>query len=259
MERKEKLVVVTRKDIIPDLRRKTYVSLVFPLKSFCVGYELEFSIEEIHDYVLVNRILTDDDLNTLDGILKTSHIKGIIFEDLGIIELVKDLNIEKILLLSHLSNSVKSINYYLDFVDSILVSTDITKDELKYITENAKKKVILYVFGPIPLMYSRRSLLTNYALYHNLDKSNELQATINDKYFHILENPFGTYFYTNKYFYLDDFATFNNILYYYYNPVFLNKKEILEVLDNNVNDIDTFNYLMESDVYYKLKEAKKDE
>ena len=47
----EKLVTVTNKAIIKDLREQKDIRLAYPLKSFCVGYDEYFSIEEIDDFV----------------------------------------------------------------------------------------------------------------------------------------------------------------------------------------------------------------
>ena len=60
-----KLVTVTNMSIINDLREYPDIRLAYPLKSFCVGYEVEFDIEKVDDFVLVNRILDDSDLDKL--------------------------------------------------------------------------------------------------------------------------------------------------------------------------------------------------
>ena len=253
MENEKKLVVVTSKDIINDLREKDY-TLLYPLKSFCVGYNLEFEITEIDDFVLVNRILTNADILKLNDLLhRNNKIKGIVFDDLGVLEVIKDLKVTKILMLNHLANSSKAINYYLDYVDSVMISTDLANTEIKEILKKSNKPLVLYIFGPIPLMYSRRTLLTNYHKYHNLENERLMDAHIDEKYFRIIENDYGTYFYTKKYFYYEDYSNLDNILYYYFNPVFLDKDKILVFLVGKVNNIDTFDFLLKEKTIYKLK------
>ena len=44
-----KLVTVTNREIIDDLRNIPNVTLVYPLKSFCVGYTDAFDILEIDE------------------------------------------------------------------------------------------------------------------------------------------------------------------------------------------------------------------
>ena len=190
---KNKLVTVINREIINDLRGINGVDLLYPLKSFCVGYEIEFSIDEIDGYILVNRILEDKDLNLLEKLLANSKAKGMVFDDLGIIEIVKDLPMTKILLLDHIATNYESINYYLEYVDSVIVSNDLTKDEIEEILKKANKPLVVNVFGLKTLMYSRRLLLSNYAIFHNLKIERKMDATISpSKYFKIIENDYGT-------------------------------------------------------------------
>ncbi len=256
MERK-KLVTVTNTDIIAELKNNQDVILLYPLDSFCVGYELTFPINKIDDYVLVNRLLTDEDMAALTKILAQGHFKGIVFEDLGLLELLKDFKGEKILMLNHLANSIRSINYYLAYVDSVIISTDLTQEEVINILDHSAKKLVVNVFGLIPLMYSRRLLLTNFQNHYALPLANIKEAQINDKDFKIVENAYGTVFYTGKYFYFPDYQKLNNVLYDYYNPLFLPKETILRVIrEDNLQGIATFPFLLNQKTIYKLKEVK---
>ena len=249
----KKLVTVTDLSIIDDLRENENIELLYPLKSFCVGYDLEFTIDKIDDFVLVNRILDDFDLDKLKNILCNANIKGIVFDDLGIIDIVSNLNIKKILLLDHLATNVRSINYYLEYVDSIVVSNDLTEDEIKYILDNANKKLVVNVFGLKTLMYSRRKLLSNYEKYHDLDKIGKYNAKIDNKYFKIVENDFGTKFYAGKYYNGLKLLNLDNVLYFWYDPIGLKKDEILKIiLNNDIKNIDTDTLFLDKKTYYKV-------
>ena len=249
----KKLVTVTDLSIIDDLRENENIELLYPLKSFCVGYDLEFTIDKIDDFVLVNRILDDFDLDKLENILCNANIKGIVFDDLGIIDIVSNLNIKKILLLDHLATNVRSINYYLEYVDSIVVSNDLTEDEIKYILDNANKKLVVNVFGLKTLMYSRRKLLSNYEKYHDLDKIGKYNAKIDNKYFKIVENDFGTKFYAGKYYNGLKLLNLDNVLYFCYDPIGLKKDEILNIiLNNDIKNIDTGTLFLDKKTYYKV-------
>lgn len=230
MERINKLVTVTNREIIDDLRNIPNVTLVYPLKSFCVGYTDYFDILEIDDYVLVNRILDDNDLDKLESILNSSNIKGIVFDDLGIIDIVANLDITKILLLDHLATNTKSINYYLEYVDSVVVSNDLTKDEILNIVSHANKPLVVNVFGLKTLMYSRRLLLSNYQEYYKLNKENVMSANIEDKGFKIVENAYGTKFYASKYYNALELLSLQNVLYFWYDPVLLDDAKIMDVV-----------------------------
>ena len=248
-----KLITVTNRNIVNDLRKYTDVAFVYPLKSFCVGYDVEFDIKEITDCVLVNRILDDSDLDKLEQVLKSSHINGIVFDDLGIIDIVKDLNITKILLLDHLATNTVSINYYLDYVDSVVVSNDLTEEEIREIVNSSKKPLVVNVFGLKTLMYSRRTLLTNYQAFHNLDNENNITASIDDKKFRIVENEYGTKFYANSYYDATRLLDLDNVLYFWYDPIFLDDEKIKSVvLNNNLDGINTDCLFLDKATVYKV-------
>lgn len=253
MERINKLVTVTNREIIDDLRNIPNVTLVYPLKSFCVGYTDAFDILEIDDYVLVNRILDDNDLDKLESILNSSNIKGIVFDDLGIIDIVANLDITKILLLDHLATNTKSINYYLEYVDSVVVSNDLTEEEIRNIVANVSKPLVINVFGLKTLMYSRRLLLSNYEMYHNLKEERIVDACIEDKYFKIVENDYGTLFYAKNYYNALCLLDLDNVLFFWYNPIFLDNEKIIKlVLDNDITDINSELLFLDKKTYYKV-------
>ena len=253
MERINKLVTVTNREIIDDLRNIPNVTLVYPLKSFCVGFTDYFDILEIDDYVLVNRILDDNDLDKLESILNSSNIKGIVFDDLGIIDIVANLDITKILLLDHLATNTKSINYYLEYVDSVVVSNDLTEEEIRNIVVNVSKPLVINVFGLKTLMYSRRLLLSNYEMYHNLKEERIVDASIEDKYFKIVENDYGTLFYAKNYYNALCLLNLDNVLFFWYNPIFLDNEKIIKlVLDNDITDINSEPLFLDKKTYYKV-------
>ena len=253
MERINKLVTVTNREIIDDLRNIPNVTLVYPLKSFCVGFTDYFDISEIDDYVLVNRILDDNDIDKLESILNSSNIKGIVFDDLGIIDIVANLDITKILLLDHLATNTKSINYYLEYVDSVVVSNDLTEEEIRNIVANVSKPLVINVFGLKTLMYSRRLLLSNYEMYHNLKEERIVDANIEDKYFKIVENDYGTLFYAKNYYNALCLLDLDNVLFFWYNPIFLDNEKIIKlVLDNDITDINSELLFLDKKTYYKV-------
>lgn len=253
---KNKLVTVINREIINDLRGINGVDLLYPLKSFCVGYEIEFSIDEIDGYILVNRILEDKDLNLLEKLLANSKAKGIVFDDLGIIEIVKDLPMTKILLLDHIATNYESINYYLEYVDSVIVSNDLTKDEIEEILKKANKPLVVNVFGLKTLMYSRRLLLSNYAIFHNLKIERKIDATISPlKYFKIIENDYGTKFYAGKYFNGLELLNCSNVLFYWYDLIDLEPDKILSLIkDNKIDDINSDMLFLDKPTIYKVSD-----
>lgn len=245
-----KLVTVTNKDY--EALKGEDITLVFPLKDFCVGYEYYFEIEEIEDFVLVNRILNDEELNKLEVILKNSKIKGILFDDLGIIDIVAKLDIKKILILDHLANNTKSVNYYLEYVDSVVVSSDLEESEIRKIVANANKEVVVYVFGLKGLMYSRRNLVSNYEKYHHLEEKTVLDSSIDGKYFKVIDSEFGTKFYAYPYYDGSSLLDLSNVSYVWYDPILLGIEDTKRVLKGDFEDIETSKIFLTKKTVYKV-------
>ncbi len=187
-----------------NLKSSNDYCLLFPLKGFCVGFLNEFSLEEIPDesYIYVNRLLDTESILKLKEILQTKSLKGIVFEDLGILQIILDnqLTLETIFYPTHAITSTNTLNAYLDYVNSAVISLDITKEETEKMLNLAKGEVSYYLYGPLPYMYSRRSLLTNYEKNFSLKESKEkiLEDEITHKKFRTVENEYGTVLFDEK-------------------------------------------------------------
>ena len=254
------LVVVNDKSIITDLRG-TGVNLVFPLKSFSVGFTNYFDIDEIgeDDFIFINRILDSDDYDRLKEILDKKHkFKGIIFDDLGVLEIIKDYNnVEKILFMNHLLASYRSINIMLEYVDSVFISTDITKEEIDEIIDKCNKKLVIYGFGYVNIMYSRRNLITNYRKHHELEIDNELVINETNKDLITIESDLGTVIYDSPCLYNPYYNDSELIKYIFVNTVFLDKDEIMYYI-NNLKPSDKTKYydgFLNKKTIYKLKDG----
>ena len=233
-------------------------NFAYPLKDFCVGMPNTFFIDEIpsDSYLFINRILDNNGIDNLKNILNIKKIKGIIFDDLGVLELIKDLEIEKILYLSHFNSNSESIKIYLEYVDSVIISTDITKKEIQNINDIFKDKLTLFIIGYLPSMYSRRLLLDNYSKFYNISKTNPLLITNSNQKFLIYENEYGTIFY--------HYPLFNGVelmhmpaKYYFINTAFLTKTDVEELLNGTyLNQCD--DGFLNKETIYKLKEDQND-
>lgn len=258
------LVVVSTDTILSKLKQESNITFLFPIKGFSVGYPQTFKIEDIHEehaFILVNRMLDQE------GILKfkemicnlPKNIEGIVFDDIGVLQILLDsnLNLTKILFLNHFNCNYVSINAYLSYVDSVVVSTDITKDEVKEILKKAYKPLVLYTFGHMNIMYSRRKLITNYNEHfqHEEDQINEIVNDMGSS-FKIVENDYGTVIYTGEPFNGLDFRGSENVLYYLINTVFLSFEEVERILhsDDDLKSEYPYKYLSNEETIVRIKE-----
>jgi len=256
MKNNKILITVNNLEDINELKELGITKLVFPLKGFCVGIPNTFLVSSIpcEGYIYINRVLDNNAIDELRIILNNlpKNIIGIIFDDLGIMELIKDLDIEKILYLSHFNTNSKSVNIYLDMVDSVILSTDITKEEIEYIIKHANKEVTLFTFGYTGVMYSRRLLIDNYCKFYDVERENPIVIDSTGHKFLVYENEYGTYFYANKVF--NGLELMNlNAKYYFINGVFLTLDQIKNVLNGNVDGIDSDEGFLYTETIYKLK------
>ena len=252
-------------------------SFLFPLTDFSVGFPNTFSLEDIpngkNSYVLINRILDCKSVDNLKKLLKkvNNNIKGIIFEDLAVLNIAKEFKLSKELIWwgSHFGTNHEMINFFLDKgIDSVFISGELTKDEIASVAKRTIKPSIAQLFGYTQCMYSRRELLSNYMNYYNLDLKKEL--IIKDEKdpnleFKVFENDYGTVVFDNHIFDGRELMNIPNIKYFYINTSFLSKDIVLEVLKNidkmdfnlDLLNIKTSKGFLDKKTIYKLPGGEK--
>lgn len=178
------IVKPNKKEDIKNLINLEIDGIILPLKELSVGSSFFVSLEEIiklktdkEKIVLINKIMHNNDLELLKETLiklNQSDVKKIIFYDLSVYTLSKELNINNIELTigqDHLNRSIKSNNFYNELgINYSYISNDITIDEIKEIKENTKMKLFYMAYGRIPLFCSRRYLVSNYFDYIKKEK-----------------------------------------------------------------------------------------
>lgn len=243
------LINVNSLEYIDDYRKAGVTAFLFPLDSYSVGYNT-FSLEEVKNvevsnkYLLINRVLDCDSIDSLKELLiGLDGITGIVYEDIGVINLVKDLglDVELIHFQNHFGTNLESVNFWLDRVDSIFVSNEITKDEILDIVSSANKSVCLHLYGYNQVMYSRRLLLTNWSQEFNVDykNTNVISDVATGVKFRAFENEFGTVMYSENIFNGKDIYGLDNVKYYYVNTMLISHEDVMEFLNNIDKDIKT--------------------
>lgn len=243
MKKDKILINIENLSDIEEYKKIGINNFLFAVDNFSIGYKT-FDINSLinikeNKYLLINKIFNTEDINEFKKMIPLlNKFNGIIFEDIGVYHLLKDTNINLIWNQSHFATNYSSINYWLDLTNSAVISNELTKEEVKEIIDKSNKKVILNVFGKNNIMYSRRTLLTNFNKYFKLKTNKEiiLKENISNCEFRMLENESGTFTFDNNYFNIIDYIKYfndNNILFYLIYPFGLSTLEIKDIIENN--------------------------
>lgn len=203
-----KLLVSLNNKKIEDYLNYTN-SFILGLKDFSINY-LEFDINEIKElvnkypdieiFVSLNCNFFNKDLEELEKkIIELSkiNIKGILFYDLAVLEIVKRNNLKVPLCWhqEHMVNNYNTCNYYYEKgCNYAYLTSDITTDEMIEISNKSKINLITFFYGHPLISFSKRELITNYFLFNNKKKEKNVYTITNkdsDGYY-ILENSHGT-------------------------------------------------------------------
>lgn len=205
------IVVPNKKEDIDIILNKDIKGIIIGVKDLSI-YNFELTIEEIillaqsvdkKIIIAMNKMIHNKDIPLVKEVLNkaaTSNIEGILFYDIGIFKVAKDMNIKKELILSqeHLNASINSNNFYYNHgLNSTYITSDITKEEILDIKNNTKLNIYYTVYGLLPIFYSRRLLLTSYFTYINKEKKDNLYCIYNnDNKYTIIEKKYGTIIYS---------------------------------------------------------------
>lgn len=258
MNKSKLLININKLEEIAEYKKIGITNFLFAVKGFSIGYNT-FELNEIPEdsYLLINRVMDTKSIEELR--LKKDELakfKGIIFEDLGVYNILRDLEIELIWFQNHFTINNESMRFWLSRVDSAVIGNEITSTEIQSIIENASKPLVLNVLGKNQIMYSRRTLLSNFNKYNNLDNYNDMTLDVHgtkDKFF-ARENELGTVIYNNEYFNYLEFAKSLNedkIKFYLIMNLDLNPNDLEEILNGKSFGNDGF---LNKKTVYKMSE-----
>lgn len=258
MNKSKLLININNLSEINEYKKIGISNFLFAVKDYSIGYNT-FALSEIPNdsYLLINRVM---DTKTIEE-LKTkkeelSKFKGIIFEDLGVYNILKDLDIELIWFQNHFTINPESMRFWLSKVDSAVIGNEITKTEIEEIINSASKPLVFNILGKNQIMYSRRTLLSNFNKYNNLNDYNDMTLDVHgtkDEFF-ARENEYGTIIYNNEYFnYIELAKTLNEdkIKFFLIMNLDMNPSDIEEILNGASFGNDGF---LNKKTVYKMSE-----
>ena len=243
---KKILVIPNSYDNLGEILKSNVDGIILPIKDLAVNYSQYFSIEDIKNIinltskmvcVSINKIMHNEDLQYLENVLialNKLNVRKILFYDLSVISICKRLSIRKDLVVfqEHLNASLYSNNFYTKRgIKNIVITNDITIDEINYIAKY--NSLMLVCYGYLPIFYSRRYLISSYLDYIKHDKSNDNYYIKNgeDKY-PIMEEKEGTTIYSKHPVNLINEIDNLNIDYIILNATLIENEKFLNVMND---------------------------
>lgn len=165
---------------------KNYIDgIIIGLKGLSVNMNLYLTIEEINTleidkevFVAINKNIHNKDLEFLKSAIKNlKNIKGILYYDAAVVRIYNQIKPDYDLVWSqeHLATSAVTCNYwYKNSVNYAYLSGEITLDEIVEISESTSMKLMVPIFGYLPMFVSKRHLVKNYLEYFNLKDNSKL-------------------------------------------------------------------------------------
>lgn len=194
-------VVAELKDI-SLLEKKNVFGWIVSLKGLSCYYDKTYNIEEVkriveiaHQnnqkvYINARKVIHEQDIEKVLNIileLEKLDVDYYFYGDMGFYEIAEELTITHKLIYqvnTYMTNSL-DIDMMIRENHSVVVSTEISFEELLKVVENNQKELYLHIFGHYPIFHSRRELISNYFKYrgfnedleHNFDIVEELRES----------------------------------------------------------------------------------
>jgi putative protease len=129
-------------------------------------------------------------------------INGILYYDISIVNIRKEEKLVTPLVWNqeHLTTNYLTSNFwYEQGAKYTMLSSEITLEEVKEIEEKANAKLMMPIFGYLPMFVSRRHLVKNYLETFNLEDNSKINYIEKEgKVYAIIDDELGTRAYSNK-------------------------------------------------------------
>ena len=206
------IISVNNKTQINNYKKMGASAFIFGLHNFST-MKNTYTIEEIKElvtneievFVSINKMIFNAELEELKKALKelnAMNIKGILFYDLAILELVKELelNIDLVWSNTHMVTNYNTCNFYYEKgVKYAIISSEITLEEILEIKNKSNIiPMIQLIMHPV-MAHSKRKLLTNFYKVNDDSYDNKSHVITNkDIECLIKENEHGTTILNNQ-------------------------------------------------------------
>ena len=153
-------------------RSKTYK--IYDLVKYN-GYEwIVINVKDDKLTLMMKNCLPKEKVKKILIELDNYKIKGVLYYDVAVLNIYRSLKLKYDLVwgCEHYATNYNTINYWHSFgVNYAYLSSDITLQEIIDITKNTKSKLMVNLFGYLPMFVSKRHIVKNYLNYFKDRKS----------------------------------------------------------------------------------------
>ena len=204
-----KIIAIPSKLDVIDILEYTDAFL-FGIKNLSVNTFCDIDLEELKNlneivkdnnkelFISLNKNIRNEEIDIIKEILikiDELNINGIFYADPCFVQLKKELNFKTPLVWSneHLTTNYATINFYQKYgVDYTYLSGEITKEEILEIRKNTTNKLIVPIFGHLPMYVSFRHAVKNYLEKFNLKDNSKINYIFKEgKTYPIIDNELG--------------------------------------------------------------------
>ncbi len=240
-------------------------------------YDHLYSLEEIERivdiahkqnqkvYVNAKKIIHEQDIDKVIYLVKELEKIGIdyyIYGDVAFLEIVENLQIKAKLIYqvaTYMTNKY-DINEMLKDNNSVVISTELSLEEMKEIINDTPKELYLHAFGYYPIFHSRRELISNYLIYRNreidLEENYDVVEELRKSHYPIEQNENGMVVYLDGAYNLTEELTFFENATVILLSKFISLEDyqkVLEVYTNNKNyqELENLNVVLSKGLLYE--------
>lgn len=179
------------------------------VKDLSVNMNIYLTLDQINEiktdkeiFVALNKNMHNSDLDVLENtLMKLKNIKGVLYYDAAVVSIYNKLkpNYDLVWSQEHLATSAVTCNYWhQNNVNYAYLSGEITLDEISEISENTNMKLMIPIFGYLPMFVSKRHLVKNYLdFYHLSDDSKINYLEKNGQFYPIIDRDFTSVYSAN--------------------------------------------------------------
>ena len=180
----EYIVIPNKKEDLAIYKEKGINTFILGMEKYSINYP-SVSLDKIKElskeynlFIAINKNIFNSELNEVLDILKELeklNIKGILYYDLGVLNLVIDnkLNLDLVWHQTHMVTNYNTCNFYNDLgVKYGFLANEITLDEIIEINNKTNMELFVSVFGYPIVSHSRRKLISNYFKSISKEKEN---------------------------------------------------------------------------------------